>query len=119
MKKEVVMRTKLIVSFIVCLFIAGQALAALPTAHNQDKTAIKGYITVDRNVVVLPERLQFGDRIDLFKANGARVLQQYVGNRYLSTNISNIPEGVYSIVIYRANQILATKVVPIMGTDGR
>jgi hypothetical protein len=118
MKKEGVMKTKLIVSVIICLFIAGLSSGAIPS-RGHENNAIMGYITVDRNVVVLPERLQFGDRIDIFKANGARVLEQYVGNRYLSTNISNIPEGVYSVVIYRANKVLASKVVPIMGTEGR
>jgi hypothetical protein len=113
------MRTIMILLFLWSVFFASQTFGAIPVIYSQNNPAMKGYITIDRNVVVLPERLQLGDRIELFRANGTRVMEQYVGTRYLSTNISNMPQGMYSLVIYRANKVIATRVIPIMGMEGR
>ena len=113
------MRTIMILLFLWSVFFASQTFGGVPVIYSQSNPAMKGYITVDRNVVVLPERLQLGDRIELFKANGTKVIEQYVGTRYLSANLSNMSQGVYSLVIYRANKVVATRVIPIMGMEGR
>ena len=97
------------VIFMVFLF-----MGAVEAANSmQQKNGINGYITVDRNVVVIPERLQWGDRIDMYDLKGAKVMRQYVGAGYLAADISNIPMGVYFISVYRSGKVIAQKQVSI------
>jgi hypothetical protein len=113
------MNTKILVAIILCLLIAGQVIASAPVNSLQNQSVMKGYVVIGRNVVLLPERLQIGDRIDFFNVRGRKVFEQYVGSGYLAANISKVPKGNYTVVVYRNGKRIASQNTPIIGIRGR
>jgi hypothetical protein len=109
------MTTKMFLSIAAGLLIATMVAGATPTKTMQDQSPLKGYITVGRNVVVLPERLQQGDRIEFYNTQGDLVFGQNVGNGYVSAPLAGIPKGVYTMVVFRKNMILVTEETPFLG----
>ena len=75
----------------------------------------KGYIAIDRTIVLLPSPLQWGDRLVMYNIQGKKVLEEFVGNGYLAANLSKLPTGVYTVTIVRKNSTIAAERVPIMG----
>jgi hypothetical protein len=113
------MNTKIILSIAAGLLIAGTVSGAVGINTVQNQSTMKGYITVGRSVVVLPEMLQQGDRIEFYNTQGELVLRQNVGYGYLSAGISEIPQGVYTMVVFRKNDIIASQMTPFVGNMER
>ncbi len=109
------MNTKLMFAIISCLFIAGAISGAVPVNTYNLSSTMKGYVTIGKNVVVLPERLLSGDRIEIFNAQGSKVFEQYVGAGYLAANIPNISTGVYSLTVFRGGKVLSSRKIPFIG----
>ena len=113
------MNMKLMTAIIGCLVIAGSAIASVSGINKNNYTAMKGYITIGRNVVVLPERLQSGDRIDFYNAKGSIVFEQYVGAGYLAADVSNLAKGAYTLTVFREDKIVSTQKVPFIGNKAK
>jgi len=112
--KEDTMKTTLLIAAVVCLTTGSLAMAFNPS-QTMTPGAENGYLTVGRSVVVLPVPIQTGDRIELYNMHGARIIGRTVGDSYLSQNISTVPEGIYSLVIRRGHNVIATENVPVAG----
>jgi hypothetical protein len=113
------MNTKILAAMILCLFMAGQVLSSAPVNSSQNQWITKGYVTIGRNVVVLPERLQTGDRIEIFNINGKKGFEQFVGSGYLAARLSKMPLGIYTVVVQRDKRIITSLTTPLAGMAGR
>jgi hypothetical protein len=109
------MKIKAMIAMISCLLATGLIMASVPMNSFQNQWITKGYITIGRNVVILPERLRLGDRIDFYDLHGVKVFEQYVGTGYLAANVSKILTGVYNLSVRRNGKVIASKEVPIIG----
>ena len=76
-----------------------------------------GYVTIGRTVVVLPQRLVAGDRIDFFNIYGQKVFEKKVHSGYLSADVSGIPAGRYSMVVYRNGAVIASRGIVLAGGE--
>jgi hypothetical protein len=111
------MRSQIIKAAIACLASAGLIMASVPMNSLQNQWITKGYITIGRNVIVLPARLQTGDRIDFYNMNGSKVFEQYVGTGYLAASMSKLPVGIYNLIVFRKGEAIAFQKVPIVGRE--
>jgi hypothetical protein len=112
------MNTKLML-VIAGLLLALPVSASIPVKAEKGFPALKGYVLIGRNVVVLPEMLRSGDRMDFYSATGEKVLEQYVGQGYMAANISGLPHGTYTLVVSRNGRIVASQLTPLMGMGER
>jgi hypothetical protein len=112
------MRTKIMVALISCLIAVGLAGASDVFNSSQNQWITKGYITIGRSVVVIPERLQTGDRIDFYNARGVKVFHQYVGSGYLAASVAKLPKGFYNVVVVRNSRIIGSQKIPLVGNTG-
>jgi hypothetical protein len=109
----------------IMLVMAVGLLSALPvSASIQAKIAksdpvLNGYVLIGRNVVVLPEMLRSGDRMDFYNSKGDKVLETFVGSGYLAADISRLPQGAYTMVISRKGNIVTSRMTPIIGMAGQ
>ena len=85
---------------------------AMPPAPTTAGT-IKGYITIGNSVVVLPAKLQAGDRIVFTSTNGIQVFSQRVGDGFFRIDASKIHSGVYILTLRRNGERIAAVSVPI------
>ncbi len=113
------MKTKLALVIVSVLLAAGLVGGSVPVKVLNSPSVMKGYMTIGKNVVVLPERLQRGDQIDFYNSRGSKVFEQFVGSGYLAANISKLPQGFYDMVVYRKGTIVTSQKVPLVGNRGR
>jgi len=112
--KEVYMKT--VLTILMAAIITVGFSATTPPAGRLNPTLGNGYITIDRSVVILPQRLKWGDKIALFNIHGRKVLEEYVGGGFLEVDVSKLPGGFYTILVSRNNAVIAAKVIPILGS---
>jgi hypothetical protein len=113
------MNTKVMFAMAAGLLLAIQVSASIPAGAEKSGQTPQGYMMMGRNVVVLPEMLHAGDRMDLFNAVGEKVLEAYVGHGYMAANISNLPQGAYTLVISRRGRIITSQMTPFIGMGAR
>jgi len=107
---------KTITSVFIIVAMAAALSAQTPKTASSTATGINGYVTIDRNIVLLPQRLQSGDKIEIFDIHGRKILEEYVGGGYLEVNVSNLPRGLYTLMILRKKDIVAVRLVPLLGS---
>jgi hypothetical protein len=108
------MRNALFLAAVFCLIGAGVAEASDRWGSKAELRS-KGYVAIGGNVVVIPERLQSGDRIEFFDDYGKSIMSHLVGNGFLRIDFTSILSGVYDMVIYRNKEIIAEEMVPVIG----
>ncbi|MBN1307253.1 MAG: hypothetical protein JXA18_05015 [Chitinispirillaceae bacterium] len=113
------MKSMMLAAAISCMISAGAVMASVSNHPFQNNWAMKGYMTVGRSVVVLPERLLAGDRIELFNGSGVKVRGLTVGTGYITMNVSTLPKGVYSLVVYRTGQMITSRKIALVGNGKR
>jgi hypothetical protein len=107
------MRNRIVFAAISCLLGAGVVVTSVASDSGKSRMTTKGYVAIGGNVIVLPERLQAGDRIEFFSADGKRIMSNNVGQGYLPMDFSMLPSGAYDMVVYRRGDIIAEQTVPI------
>lgn len=109
------MMNKLILALsIACLCGMSALISGQTTPMPLGQFPLKGYVSLGRNIVVLPEQLRAGDKILISDIQGRTILQENIKEGYISRNITEIPEGVYTLTIIRKNSIVGSVKVPII-----
>jgi hypothetical protein len=99
---------------IACLFGMSVLVSGQTTPVPLGQFPLKGYVSLGRNIVVLPEQLRAGDKILITDIKGRTVLQENLKGGYIARNIAEIPQGVYTLIIIRKNSIVGSVKVPII-----
>jgi hypothetical protein len=113
------LQIKMILAILLSLIIAGQAFGQDTDSAALSSTGEYGYVSVDKNLVAIPGGLQAGDQVAVYNTNGEEIALSCVMNETSFLTISDIPDGVYTIMVCREDKIIDTQQVPIIGTEGR
>ena len=106
---------KTIVATMLMVFLVGSNVRAGPVADgaNAIQSKFKAYITIGTNTVVLPSRIQPGDRITISKVNGVTLYERKVNEGAFSMNPTNLRSGLYVLNVIRNGASIASVRLPL------
>jgi hypothetical protein len=97
------------------ILMVGSGVRAGPVmaGANSFQSNFKAYITMGTNTVVLPSRIQPGDRITISKVNGVTLYERKVNVGAFSMNPTNLRSGLYVLNVIRNGAAIASVKVPL------
>jgi hypothetical protein len=112
-RRRQIMKTILAAMLMMFLVVSSVKAGPVVAGANAFQSKFKAYITIGTNTVVLPSRVQPGDRITVSKINGVTLYERKVNEGAFSMNPTNLRSGLYVLNVIRNGGPIASVRLPL------